>query len=158
MKKLILILFLCAACSNMSDQGFTDKSEAKNEMVNGKKEGKWVEYFDKIGFITYDTNKAVCYSLTIYKTGIPFGIVRKYWESGILQDETPFVNGKENGIQKSYYENGKLLSEVPYTNGNANGVSKLYYENGKVEGEITYTNGRPILKKDYDESGNEIKQ
>ena len=125
--------------------------------MNGIKEGKWVEYFDETGFATSDTNKAVSYALTIYNTGKPYGIVRKYGKTGILQDETPFVNGKENGVQKSYYESGKLLSEVPYTNGNANGVSKLYYENGKLEGEISYTDGKPIAKKDYDKNGNEIK-
>jgi hypothetical protein len=42
---LILILSLSFTISaiGQQDSGFTNKAEAKNEMVNGMKEGKWVE-------------------------------------------------------------------------------------------------------------------
>jgi len=46
----ILILFFCFALaaigqSDYPDSGFTNKLEAKNQLVNGLKEGKWVEIF-----------------------------------------------------------------------------------------------------------------
>jgi len=56
MKPLILILFLCIACNNITEQGFTNKAEAKNEKINGLKEGKWIEYLDKQDSIISDTN------------------------------------------------------------------------------------------------------
>ena len=44
------ILFAC-----QQEQGFTNKAEAKNLMVNGLKEGKWMEYFNDIGKVATDT-------------------------------------------------------------------------------------------------------
>lgn len=50
MKALILILppslTLSAFGQTPPDSGFTNKAEAKNLMVNGLKEGKWIEYYD----------------------------------------------------------------------------------------------------------------
>ncbi len=37
---LILILTFLVACNTLPEQGFTNKAEAKNEMVNGLKEGE----------------------------------------------------------------------------------------------------------------------
>ena len=42
------------------DSGFTDRTEAKNLMANGLKEGKWVEYWDDSNdTITKDTNASM---------------------------------------------------------------------------------------------------
>jgi antitoxin component YwqK of YwqJK toxin-antitoxin module len=84
---------------NLPDSGFTNKAEAKNQMVKGKKEGKWVEYDSdshSIDFGGYnrrlkDTGRnSLYYRLIIYKTGVPYGIVRDYLKNGRLYlEETP---------------------------------------------------------------------
>ncbi|HTB30831.1 MAG TPA: hypothetical protein VK808_02330, partial [Bacteroidia bacterium] len=60
MKFLIGIIFLFIALGafgqDYPDSGFTNKAEAKNLMVNGLKEGKWVEYQDMMGNFNTDTH------------------------------------------------------------------------------------------------------
>jgi antitoxin component YwqK of YwqJK toxin-antitoxin module len=160
------------------ESDFTSKDEAKNEMKNGLKEGKWFEY----NIIRDDTGRidTVGYILTIYKNGLPFGTVRTYDRQGKLRVETPYANGKkngtqilykdgivrfeypysndqENGIVKEFDENGKLICEIPYVNGVKNGAEKVYYPNGKIRREAVYNNGKTVTAKIYDENGNEIK-
>lgn len=178
----ILILPLCIACNNVPEQGFTHKSEAKNLMVNGKKEGKWLEYFsNEYGDTTSDSNNYFSYSLTVYKNGEPIGIERIYYKngewqevphdhgrgngvvkgfykSGELEFEQPWENNAINGVIKAYYRSGKLRSETPCKNGIDNGVQKQYYESGEIKSETTYNNGAIEGTKNYDKNGNEIKQ
>jgi len=164
-------------------RGFTNKAEAKNLMVNGLKEGKWVEYVNAsdLGLGLFEDNDSV-YKLTVYKRGYSFGIVRIYKLDGKLWCEIPCQNGKENGLEKEYgktgkicileipwedgkisgkmkeyYESGKLQREAPYSDNEANGIAKEYYESGKLKEETTYINGFISVRKFYDKNGNEIK-
>src|ERR1035438_7342943 len=103
---LILWLSLSVAAFAQNDSlGFTNKAEAENKMVNGLKEGKWLEYYYGDGgeqVITTDTN-ADYYNLAIYKRGKRYGISRGYYgKSRILFCETSYINGKKNGIEKTY--------------------------------------------------------
>jgi antitoxin component YwqK of YwqJK toxin-antitoxin module len=134
------------------DSGFTNKAEAKNLTVNGKKEGKWLEYleeervedtveavseWDTSHFyirhtyisdkFTQDTN-ATFYRLTIYKEGVQFGIMRQYYRSGKLNWEINYSPYEE----RIYDENGKLMSSTANQNKSNVGMAKEYYENGKV--------------------------
>jgi hypothetical protein len=154
--------------------GFTNKAEAKNLMVNEKKEGKWIEYF-KGGAIIKDSlslskmlqsdttgdplylNKPDYYEFTLYKHDKPIGIVRKYNLEGELMEEIPYVNGKRDGMHKTYYK-GKLFAEIQDSAGSANGIEKRYYLNGKVMSETIYINGVAGSTKNYDQNGNEIKK
>lgn len=170
----------CLVFSLAAQQGFYHKSEAKNQVVNGQKEGKWVEYLDVGSIVTKDTNVPY-YRLTVYKAGKPFGIVREYHKNGNLASETPFVDGRKHGVEKWYYDNGALWLEIPYTNnvpngiqkayfedgklnwetpytaGIKNGIGKEYYDSGKVKSETVYTNDVAGATKNYDENGKEIK-
>jgi antitoxin component YwqK of YwqJK toxin-antitoxin module len=151
------------------DSGFTNKAEAKNLMVNGKKEGKWIEYVGGIFDTIIDSN-AYFYQLTIYSAAVPRGMQRLYRKTGELFSETPYKNGKINGTYKRYFEWGgliekctfiddkkvgidiwynesdkgsKLWREIPYIDGKINGVIKEYsFGDGKLEGETPYTNGK----------------
>ncbi|HTB07840.1 MAG TPA: hypothetical protein VK806_12880 [Bacteroidia bacterium] len=115
---LTLILFLslgiAAFGQDYPDSGFTNKAEAKNLMVNGLKEGKWIEYADDKGF-TEDTT-APYYLLIVYKKGKTFGITRLY-VFGRLHDETPYVNGIPNGTEKTYNDDGTLRMIVTFRDG-----------------------------------------
>lgn len=121
-----------------SDSGFTNKAEAKNLTINGKKEGKWCQYsqvFTDCCIGKWDTTWSSFYTLTIYKHDKPIGIEREYIKDGVIYREITYdMNGNENGIEKEYYENGKLGNEALYKDG-----SVIWY-------------------KEFDENGNEIKQ
>ncbi|MGP8215607.1 MAG: hypothetical protein ACLQQ4_08600 [Bacteroidia bacterium] len=104
--KLFLIIILSFSFTltsigqqNPLDSGFTNKAEAKNLVINGKKEGKWLEYIKRIQLdnidVTNDTNLAGHYKLTIYRAGKPFGIMRQYYMSGKLMSETKYTNEKK---------------------------------------------------------------
>ncbi len=154
---LLLILSLCFAIPAFAqaDSGFTHKSEAKNKIVNGLKEGKWLEYLDETETVITDTTKitdtgivAKYYRLTIYKAGKHFGIVRYYYKYSdgeeILFREIPYSEGKINGVYKEYYPTGALHREYPYTNGKENGLAKDYLDSGDVKEETKYLNGKAI--------------
>ncbi|HTB05641.1 MAG TPA: toxin-antitoxin system YwqK family antitoxin [Bacteroidia bacterium] len=174
---LIIILSLSlsiAAFGQQDSLGFTDSTEAKNLIINGLKQGKWVEDIDET---EYPMGQKY-YCLTVYRTGIEYGIQRGYYMSGKLYFITSFKNGKQNGLYKEYFENGilsleepftygltngivkgydedgKLTLETPYSNGKINGVQKEYYENGNIEKETPYKNGdKDGLIKEYYENG-----
>lgn len=120
--------------------GFTHKAEAKNRLVDGVKEGKWIEYIQNDSVVTTDTN-APFYRLTIYVSGRPYGIVRGYFKDGALRVETPYKDGVKSGWEKVYYKNGKIWKETPYEYGelNENLIVREYYEDGEMKDEtITY--------------------
>jgi antitoxin component YwqK of YwqJK toxin-antitoxin module len=127
--------------------GFTDKAEAKNQMENKLKEGKWLE-----------TGEGGCDQLTVYKQGKPCGIVRLYRHTdGTLASETPYVNGIKSGIRKTYTADGKLFTETPFINDTCNGIQKWYFPDGKVEAEFPYVNGKKnSIKKAYWENGDTL--
>lgn len=158
----VLLLLSCNAFAQQPeypDSGFTNKAEAKNLIMNGKKEGKWCEYSNGGLDITSDTN-AVYYILTIYKAGVPTGIVRKYYgHHGVLCSESPYKNGKLNGVQKIYrsYKGSlmvTLIEEKPYVDGEVNGIVKEYNINGGLKSELSYINGKAQgMKKQYFSDG-----
>jgi antitoxin component YwqK of YwqJK toxin-antitoxin module len=186
---LILILTLCFGINAFGqqpeypDSGFTNKAEAKNLMVNGLKEGKWIEFYDgnPDKMTLTDNTNAPYYGLSIYEDNLKVGVERDYYKSGKLKAVYHFIDGKANGLNKLYFENGQLQAEYPFRNDTANGIQKEYYENGKLKSEYpvkdgksngdaieyyengavmtkgTYTDAILISHKDYDENGNELK-
>jgi len=165
MKYLIGILFLSFTLTAFAqqDSGFTNKAEAKNQLVNGQKEGKWNERVGEDNEPTNDTGFHY-YRLVIYKAGKPDGLSRQYFSDGILLREVPYKNGVINGMLKEYYLSGKLRIECPFTNAKLNGIYKRYSEDGNYIEETTYTNGvkgptkhYDIQGNQYDENGNKIK-
>jgi len=150
---LVVILSFLIACNNLPNQGFPNKAEAKNQTVNGLKEGKWVGYINEKGDTTTDTS-APFYFICIYKAGKKNGIAKQYDKSGILLDEIPYLDDKINGVAKEYYTSGKLKSEATLTTGHLNGIWKTYYESGKLYSEASYNNGKVNgIAKFYYESG-----
>jgi hypothetical protein len=81
---LILFLFVTLSAFGQTDTGFTNKAEAKNLMVNGMKEGKWIEYIDADNLVTTNKQKAQCYRLIVYKNDVAYGKVREYTKDGKL--------------------------------------------------------------------------
>jgi antitoxin component YwqK of YwqJK toxin-antitoxin module len=154
-KHIALLVFsgslLISACQQVKD--FTNKAEAKNEIKNGKKEGKWMEYLDKDGFGTDDT-AAPIYKLTVYKAGKPCGMIHGFYKSGKEYCEIPYVDSVTNGVEKNFYENGKLQFETTCTNGKVTGEKKWYYPSGALQMESYFTDDRENgVRKEYAENG-----
>jgi antitoxin component YwqK of YwqJK toxin-antitoxin module len=59
-------------------------------------------------------------------------IERKYWKSGKLQSETPYVNGTLHGVWKLWWENGQQESEQPYVDGKLHGMEKSWWQDGDI--------------------------
>lgn len=170
--KLILILLLSfsftdttfgLADSNLTDSivhsGFANKADAKNKMVNGVKEGKWIEYFGISNGVAVGTDKkhATAYTLTIYKAGAACGS-RQFYMSGKLMTETVHTYGKNDYVERFYYESGKVLLEIPYPKDQTNRTETMYYESGKIKRVTIYSpKSQEAITKNYDENGNEIK-
>jgi antitoxin component YwqK of YwqJK toxin-antitoxin module/sugar lactone lactonase YvrE len=140
--------------------GFTNRAEAKNFMVNGEKEGKWVEYFEfdnrGVPHETKDTIGAYFYRLTIYSSGKPIGTTREYINGGkyLLRDEVTYVGGKKDGLERSYYVDGKLYFEIPYTKGKRNGIQKEHLYYGESRTETPYIDDEKTgVEKQYYENG-----
>jgi len=146
-----------------SDSSFTHKSEARNRLVNGIKEGRWVEYYHhdvEYTGIERDSSKASFYVLTFYKHGQPYGVQRQYDRGGLLMFETPFSDSGKNGIQKRYYDQEfkcpfNLWMEISYVDGKKNGLEKDYFcSNGKLWKETLYDKDEPDgLEREYYETG-----
>lgn len=76
-------------------------------------------------------------------------------KEGILLEELPIVDGKENGIAKGWYKNGKKRFERNFQNGDREGIDKGWYENGKIAFEYFFKNDKyEGSQKTFYESGN----
>lgn len=152
----MLFIFLVKVSSAQKalpyDSCFTNKREAKNLMINGLKEGKWLIYQDSNANVISDTN-APYYVLIVFRAGIPV-VGRGYTRRGSVNFEVPILNGMDNGLGKWYYDDGKFKAEVIFKNSKKNGVEKNYYESGVLESETPYKNDKQNgVEKDYYESG-----
>jgi len=73
------------------------------------------------------------------------GIVKWYYESGILEREVPYVSGYRHGIVKRYYESGALRRETPRVNGEKHGIERGYYkEKTSINCLTLYDKGREV--------------
>jgi hypothetical protein len=70
--------------------------------------------------------------------GIIHGIFKKYYYSGVILEETPYINGKIHGLVKKYYENGKIKRETPYLNDKKHGIQIKYNELDERERNIYF--------------------
>src|ERR1700739_1305058 len=146
-----------------ADTGFSNKADAKNQMVNGKKEGKWVEYLaqnnDNGNWEPSTDANAPKYILITYKNGKAEGLAKQYNKmfGGTLEFTTPYVNGMKNGVEK-HYEGGDgntVTGLYTFVNDTETGTEKHYYPDGKnIEFEYSYANGvKNGAAKEYYENG-----
>ena len=86
---------------------------------------------------------------------IPDGIVRAYYQSGALMEETHYLNGMRDGMSTWYYETGIVKGKRTYKAGKLDGIIKWYYTTGSLGTEFNYKNGKlEGLTKLYWENGN----
>ena len=66
------------------------------------------------------------------ENGEKIGLWKTYFDSGELETEAYWVDGKENGTFKTYYKNGNLKNVTNANNGMMDGAMKAYFENGTL--------------------------
>lgn len=99
------------------------------EKKDGKLEGK-CKIVDKHGRLTGEL---------FYKNDNLEGLQKYYYPTtGLLSEETNFVNGQKNGISKEYYTNGAIELEANYKNNILNGSFTSYYPTGGKRCEMVF--------------------
>lgn len=81
-----------------------------------------------------------------------------YYENGKIEEEIEFKCGSAHGLQKHYYEDGSVESYIPYRYGRAEGMGQAFTEKGKLKMQVVFKADSMISKKEFDDSGNEIKK
>ena len=144
----------------------THKLIFEGKYLNGKKNGKGIEYFEngkkklEGEFLNGELFEGIIYD----KDGneeirIENGIGRKLYDNGLIQFEGKYLNEKKwngkgytycgieiykikngNGYIREYYPDGSLLFKGNYINGEKNGEGKEY-DHGKLLFEGHYKNG-----------------
>ncbi len=65
------------------------------------------------------------------------GPYKVYYESGQVQEEGSYKDGKKDGPFKAYYESGQLQEEGVYKDDNLDGPFKAYYKRETANGMLT---------------------
>lgn len=109
MKSLIIfcLAFLIVFSETQAQNYELYKGDTINQLVNGRRTGKWIIKAGPQKHPEYNT--------------------------GAIVSEGEFQNSRKQGVWKTYYPNGRLKSEITYVNSRPKGPYTLYYENGKVE-------------------------
>ncbi len=151
---------------------FTNKADAKNQTLSGERFGKWVEYFNYSDRPVSADSSYTYYYLTYYKMGrtfgVPAGIRRKYFATGVLWSEENFgdrrkwiykeyslidgylyklgtYNKKRHRYNvKTYYYNGRINfdEDYEYDFSYEDGWSKCYLDDGTLYWKMHYKDGR----------------
>jgi antitoxin component YwqK of YwqJK toxin-antitoxin module len=115
-----------------TDSGFTNKTEASNQLIDGVKEGKWVEYYKIVNGdeVIVTSKHAPLYRLTIYKDNKPHGLVREYSRKGKLWSKIYYVRDKLNKIE--YFANGTMNLKDSIMDSDEHGIIKTYFKDGHL--------------------------
>ena len=124
---------------------------------NGKREGKWVNYYPSTGKMkskkTYKDGEKIS-SNEWTEDGKRNGIHTKWFENGQKEWEGTWnEDGEKDGLLTIWYENGQMRSEGTMKDGKLDGLVTSWYENGQMSGEGTYKDGKVISKKEWNEDG-----
>ncbi len=148
---LLLILFVGFLTSSISaqetiwldanwKQTTKDKASYYRPVPQTKCNGFWiVDYYvnGKKQMEGFSTSK-------VYDNEVFEGLIKYYFNTGVLSHELNYSGGKLEGNRKEYHESGELREVVKYNDGKRDGVYKAYYKNGKIETKGKYRNGEKI--------------
>ena len=100
---------------------------------NGKKEGKWVDYYHSTGKI---------YSETTYRNGKLDGVSTVWYENGQIMSTIHYNDGIGDGLETLWYENGQKESEIVWKGFIMSGPNTYWYENGQMKSKTNYKDGK----------------
>jgi antitoxin component YwqK of YwqJK toxin-antitoxin module len=115
-------------------QMFGDMKVPLGKMKDGKKEGKWMVWYDN-GTKQREQN---------YKDGKKNGLFTEWRENGIKRKDTQYLNDEKYGLETNYREEGGMYSQVDWTDRLHYRITN-FYEDGTI-----YTSGYYSNKEPYD--------
>ncbi|HLO55491.1 MAG TPA: tetratricopeptide repeat protein [Saprospiraceae bacterium] len=142
-RSFFLNIFLLLATNLLFGQ--TIPPQAPNKIVDGKKEGEWVVWYDKEWKKTDIQDSVAYYRKINYVGSKPDGMVYDFYRSGVIKREgellEDFPKNIPQGLCYIYYETGKIKSKFYVKNGILHGCYEEYDENGILEKECEYEDG-----------------
>ena len=78
------------------------------DLLNGKKEGRWKNYYHSTGKKSEDFN---------FKNGKEVGLFTEWYENGQKKWEWTYKDGKQDGVETYWFDNGQKKSETTYKDG-----------------------------------------
>ncbi|MDJ1481132.1 hypothetical protein QNI16_11605 [Cytophagaceae bacterium YF14B1] len=107
-------------------------------LSNGIKEGLWLEYDLRNGYI---------FRATSYSKGKKSGRELTYYKNNSIMTDTHYVNGIKQGNYISYFENGNPDSKGQYKNDQTSGVWEYYLSDGSLSKKIEFLNegGKKVI-------------
>jgi antitoxin component YwqK of YwqJK toxin-antitoxin module len=108
----ITLITILAFATNLNAQ------LVNQEDSNGKKQGKWVKYFD---------NNRVKYEGQFH-LGTPYGKFTYYFKNGGVKAVSEFSDDGVDANNITYYENGNLMAEGKFVNQKKDGSWKYYLD------------------------------
>ena len=130
----------------------------EGQVVNGLKEGTWIEYFPNNSYlpktiVNFDKGKRNGIYLELDKTGsitkkaeyqddMLEGQVSEWYRGGRLSKMNTYKHGVMDGPQILCYERGGNLEVAMYENGYRNGLTTWFSESGVKKMTIEYKDGQ----------------
>ena len=149
-------------------QMYGDMKVPLGKMKDGKKEGKWMVWYNngtkeeeqnykdgkKNGLWTWWYENGKKLSEGTYKDGKEDGLGILWYENGKKQVQGTFNDdGRRDGLWTEWYENGQMSFEGTFNDGKENGLVTEWYENGQKESEEIFKDGEFISEKIWNEDG-----
>lgn len=85
----------------------------------------------------YDSGK-LKEKFQVKEEGFKQGKYLRYFENGVLAEETSYQNNEQHGMRKIYFEDGNLEYTAFYVHGLLEGERKVFYPSGKLRVSSTY--------------------
>jgi|GEM_PF-5869464 len=104
----------------------------------------------------YNNDSVLIYEQQLLKTDtseLPHGMLRSYYDNGMLQAESMFDSGYINGTTRVYYRNGQLRQKLHHSYSAAIGPQYAYYENGNPEVFVHFYDPKAITDSTPDYTG-----
>lgn len=90
------------------------------------------------GLVKYYFQNGVIFQEINFEKGKIDGIRKVYFESGKIKTNTKYINDKKEGKYYEYYETGELFSRGNFENNFKEGNWKTFYKNGKIKEKGNY--------------------
>ena len=108
---------------------------SEGSVLNKKFEGEWKYYHQDLPIIM---------TQEFYVNGKLDGSRKVFYKSGEVAEITTYKTGIKNGVYKSYAESGVLLEESNYLNGEYNGQATFKNVDNQVSGQGLFKNGKKV--------------
>src|SRR5450759_2155860 len=76
-----------------------------------------------------------------FKNGIREGLMKSFYQDGIMRQSFWYEKGLREDSAKWYYEGGQVFRATPYKHDTVDGTQKQYYRNGRLKANLIFKKG-----------------